>query len=358
MKRRSFLGHAGLAGVLAAGTAPAVVAQSNIRWRLAHSFPRSLETVFGGAELFAERVAEMSGGKFTISVHGPGELVPPFGVLDAAQDGTVECTHTASNFFAGKDETFALNGIPFGMTYRQLNAWQYEGGGLELMREFYGDYNIISFPMGNTGVQMGGWYRDEINGLADLEGLKLRVSGLISGQVYEQLGVVPQSIPGGEIYQSLEKGTIDAVELSGPYDDEKLGFYKVAKNYYFPGWHDGSPQVDLFVNRDAYEALPAEYKAIVEAAAMQAHVAVMSRYDGLNPPALRRLVAEGTKLHRFPREIIEAGYAAAMDLYADISARNPRWKKVYGSYAAFQKDQNLWFGIAEAGYNNFVQSKT
>lgn len=357
MKRRRFLKQSGLAGILAAGSAPAVMAQSTIRWRLAHSFPRSLETVFGGAEFFAARVGEMSGGKFTITVHGPGELVPPFGVLDAAQDGTIECTHTASNFFAGKDETFALNGIPFGMNTRQMIAWQYVGGGLDLMREFYRDYNIISFPMGNTGIQMGGWYRDEINALDDLKGLKLRVSGLLSGQVYEQLGVVPQAIPGGEIYQALEKGTIDAVELSGPYDDEKLGFHKVAKNYYFPGWHDGSPQVDLFVNLDAYQALPEEYKAIVAAAAMQAHVAVQARYDGLNPPALRRLVAEGATLHRFPREIIEAGYSAAMDLYSDISARNPRWKKVYDSYAAFQKDQNLWFSIAEAGYDSFVQSK-
>ena len=357
MKRRTFLKSSGLAGVAFTASAPAVIAQSGVRWRLAHSFPRSLDTVFGGAEIFAALVRDMTGGRFEISVHGPGELVPPFGVLDAAQNGTVECTHTASNFFAGKDETFALNGIPFGMNSRQLLAWQFEGNGLELMRDFYADYNVINFPMGNTGAQMGGWYREEIGGLDDIKGLKLRVSGLLSGRVYERLGMVPQSIPGGEIYQSLEKGTIDAVELSGPYDDEKLGFHKVARNYYFPGWHDGSPQIDLFVNLDAYNALPDDYKEIVAAAASQAHLRVQARYDALNPPALRRLVAGGAVLRRFPAEIIEAALREAQDVYAEIAASNPRFAAVFEDYRSFQQDQDLWFGVAEASLDRINQAR-
>lgn len=357
MDRRTVIKRAGLAGILATGTAPAVHAQSSVRWRLAHSFPKSLDTVYGSAEAFAKMVGQMSGGKFTISVHAPGEIVPAFGVLDAVQNGTVECSHTASNFFAGKDETFAFNGIPFSLNSRQMIAWQFDGNGLKLMREFYRNYDIVNFPMGNTGAQMGGWYRNEVKSLADMKGLKLRVSGLLAGKVYERLGVVPQSIPGGEIYQSLEKGTIDAVEFSGPFDDEKLGFYKVAPHYYYPGWHDGSPQIDLFVGTKAWEALPSEYRSIVEAAASHTHLLVQAKYDARNPPALRKLVASGAILHRFPKDVITAGYREAMAMYHDIAARNPRFRKVWDDYSAFRDDQNLWFSFAEASLDEFNQTR-
>ena len=242
MERRSFLRHAGLTGVLAAGAAPAVVhAQANIRWRLASSFPKSLDTIFGAAEVFAKKVGEMSGGKFQISVHAGGELMPPFGVVDGVQNGTVELAHTAPYYFFGKDETFAIGcAIPFGLNSRQMTAWMYEGNGLKLMREFYGQYNIVNFPMGNTGAQMGGWYRKEIKTLADMKGLKFRIGGF-AGKVVERLGSVPQNIPGGEIYQALEKGTIDAAEWVGPYDDQKLGFNKVAPFYHYPGWWEAAP---------------------------------------------------------------------------------------------------------------------
>ncbi len=357
MDRRTVMKHAGLSGILAAGVAPAALSQGTIRWRLAHSFPKSLDTIFGTAELFAKQVQEMTGGKFTISVHSAGELMPAFGVLDGVQNGTVECAHTASNFFAGKDEAFAFNGIPFSLNTRQMNAWMFEGNGLTLMREFYRKFNVINFPMGNTGAQMGGWYRREIRTLADLKGLKLRVSGLVSGRVYERLGVVPQSIPGGEIYQALEKGTLDAVEFSSPVDDQKLGFYKVAPHYYYPGWHDGSAQLDLFVGVKAFEALPAEYRAIVEAAATRAHTIMQARYDANNPRALKELVAQGTKLHRFPREVMEAGFKEAQALYAELSAKNPNWKKIWDDYSRFRADQNLWFSFAEASMDGFLQAQ-
>ncbi len=357
MDRRSAIRHAGLAGALAAGVAPAVHAQPAIRWRLAHSFPKNLDTIYGTAEVFAKLVSDMSGGKFQISVHGAGELVPALQTLDAVQAGNVECTHTASNFFAGKDETFAFNGIPFSMNARQITAWLYDGNGLKLMREFYRNYNVINFPMGGTGVQMGGWYRKEIKSLGDMKGLKLRVSGLIAGKVYERLGVVPQTIAGGDVYPSLEKGALDAAEFSGPFDDEKLGLYKVAPYYYTPGWHDGSPILDLFVGLKAWEALSPEYQAMVQAAASHAHIVMHARYDARNPEALRKLIASGTKVNRFPRDIVDAGYKEAQALYAEISAKNPNWKKVYDDYSRFQSDENLWFSVAETPLDQYVQAQ-
>ena len=358
MQRRSFVHGAGLAGVLATGVAPAVVhAQANIRWRLASSFPRSLDTIFGAAEVFAKKVGEMSGGKFQITTHAGGELMPPFGVVDGVQNGTVEIAHTAPYYFFGKDETFALGcAIPFGMNSRQMTAWMIEGNGLKLMREFYKNYNIINFLGGNTGAQMGGWFRKEIKSIADMKGLKFRIGGF-GGKIIERIGGVPQNIPGGEIYQSLEKGTIDAAEWVGPYDDLKLGFHKVATNYYYPGWWEGGPQLDFYVGIKAYEALSAEYKAMVEAAASHAHVDMQAKYDARNPGALRQLVAQGTKLFRFPKDMMDAAFKESMALYSELGAKNPNWKKVYDDFSNFRRDQNLWFRFTEAGFDDFMQAQ-
>ena len=357
MERRSFVRSAGLAGVLAAGVAPAVHAQAAIRWRLASSFPKSLDTIFGGAEVFAKKISDMSGGKFQISVHAGGELMPPFGVVDGVQNGTVELAHTAPYYFVGKDETFALGtAIPFGLNSRQMTSWMYEGNGLKLMREFYSNYGIISFPGGNTGAQMGGWYRKPINSLADLKGLRFRTVG-ITGKVLERLGVVVQALPGGEIYQALEKGTIDAAEWVGPYDDLKLGFNKVAPHYAYPAFWEGGPQIDFFINQKAYAALPAEYKAMIESAATQAHVDMQAKYDAKNPGALRQLVAGGTKLFRYPKDAMEAAFKESTALYNEISGKNPAWKKVYEDFVKFRADQNLWFRFAEAGFDDFMQSQ-
>jgi TRAP-type mannitol/chloroaromatic compound transport system substrate-binding protein len=358
MQRRSFVHGAGIAGVLAAGVAPAVVnAQANIRWRLASSFPKSLDTIFGAAEVFSKKVSELTSGKFQISVHAGGELMPPFGVVDGVQNGTVEMAHTAPYYFFGKDETFALAcAIPFGLNSRQMTAWMFEGNGLKLMREFYAKYNIVSHPMGNTGAQMGGWYRKEIKSIADMKGLKMRIGGF-AGRVLERLGGVPQNIPGGEIYQALEKGTIDATEWVGPYDDQKLGFNKVAPNYYYPGWWEGGPQLDLYINTKAYEGLSAEYKAVIECASAVAHIDMQAKYDAKNPAALRQLVAGGTKLFRFPKDVLDAAFKESMALYSDLSAKNPNWKKVYDDYAKFRGEQNLWFRFAEAGFDDFMQQQ-
>ena len=358
MDRRKFVGQAGLAGVLAAGVAPAVVhAQAALRWRLASSFPKSLDTIFGAAEVFAKKVGEMSGGKFQISVHAAGELMPAFGVVDGVQNATVEVAHTAPYYFFGKDETFALGcAIPFGLNSRQMSAWMYEGNGLKLMREFYKGYNIVNFPGGNTGAQMGGWFRKEIKTLADMKGLKMRIGGF-GGKVLERLGSVPQNIPGGDIYPALEKGTIDAAEWVGPYDDQKLGFNKVAPHYCYPGWWEGGPQLDFFINSKAYEGLSSEYKSIVECAAALAHVDMQAKYDFRNPAALKQLVGSGTKLFRFPKDVLEAAFKASNEIYSELSSKNQNWKKVFEDYNKMRADQNLWFRFAEAAFDDFMQAQ-
>lgn len=356
MDRRSIIKHAGIAGVLAAGAAPAVHAQAAIRWRLTSSFPKALDTIHGAADVFAKKIGEMTGGKFQVTVHAPGELVPAFGVVDAVQAGTVEAGHTAPYYYFGKDDTFAMGtAIPFGLNSRQLTAWFYDGNGMKLFREFYDQYNIVNFPGGNTGAQMGGWYRKEIKSVADIKGMKMRIGGF-AGKVLSRMGGVPQNIPGGEIYQALEKGTIDATEWIGPYDDEKLGFQKVAKNYYYPGWWEGGAQLDFYINKTAFNALSKENQAIVEAATAYAHIEMQARYDARNPAALKRLVASGAKLQAFPKDVMDTAFKEAMALYSELSASNPNWKKIYADYSDFRKDQNLWFRFTEATFDRYMQS--
>ncbi len=373
MDRRSIIaatGVAGVAGLLAAcgkkeeapapvasaPAAPAVVTGETIRWRLASSFPKALDTIYGAAEVFAQKVSDMTGGKFSISVHPGGELMPAFGVVDGVQQGTVEAAHTAPYYFHGKNETFAIGtAIPFGLNSRQLTAWYYDGNGMTLFREFYDQFNIVNFPGGNTGAQMGGWYRKEIKSPADINGLKMRLGGF-AGRVLTRMGGVPQNIPGGEIYQALEKGTIDATEWVGPYDDEKLGFQKVAQNYYYPGWWEGGAQLDFYINKAAFNALSKEYQAIVEAAASHAHTSMQARYDARNPAALKRLVAGGAKLQAFPKSVMDLAFKESMALYGELNDTNPEWKKIYADYSAFRKDQNLWFRFTEATFDRYMQS--
>ena len=358
--RRSFLKSASVgaaAGVAAAVSAPAIAqSQPSIKWRLTSSFPKSLDTIYGGADVLANRVRAMTGGKFDIRVFAGGEIVPGLQALDATKDGTVECCHTCSYYYVGKDRTFGFGtSVPFGLNARQMNAWVYYGGGQKLLDEFYANYNIVSFMGGNTGTQMGGWFRKEIKSVADVKGLKMRIAGL-GGVVFEKLGAVPQQIAGGDIYPALEKGTIDAAEWVGPYDDEKLGFNKVAKNYYFPGWWEPGPVIHFFVNKDAWNKLPKEYQAAFEAAAYEANVTMMAEYDHKNPAALGRLLQSGVKLKKYSAEILEESYKAAVQLYSDESAKNPAFKKMYDAYLKYQKSQNQWFSVAELGMDSFLQS--
>jgi TRAP-type mannitol/chloroaromatic compound transport system substrate-binding protein len=356
MQRRKFLTSAGLglAGTGALALSGKALAQApEVKWRLASSFPKSLDAIYGAAEIVSKRVAAATGGKFTIQVFAAGEIVPGPGVLDAVKDGTVQMGHSASYYFVGKDPTFAFDtAIPFGLNSRQQTAWMYDGGGLQLMREFFKDYNIYNIPCGNTGAQMGGWYRKEIKTVADLKGLKFRVGGF-AGQVLAKLGVVPQQIPGGDIYPALEKGTIDAAEWIGPYDDEKLGFNKVAKYYYYPGWWEGGPQLSAYINMGEWAKLPKEYQSILESACWEAHIYMQARYDAKNPAALKRLVAGGTKLMPFSNEIMAACYKAALELYDETAAKNPKFKKIYEPWKKFRDEQIEWFSVCEGRFDNF-----
>jgi len=364
MERRKFLGGAAAGAAAVASLAssfpkPALAdPQPEVRWRMASSFPKSLDTLFEGAGIISKRVAAATDNRFQIRTFAAGEIVPGLQVLDAVQDGTVECGQTASYYYVGKDPTFAFDtALPFGLNARQQNSWMYYGGGLELMREVFSAYNIVQFPAGNTGTQMGGWFRKEIDTVADLNGLKFRIGGF-AGKVMAKLGVVPQQIAGGDIYSALEKGTIDAAEWVGPYDDEKLGFYKVAKYYYYPGWWEGCAQLSLYVNMSQWQSLPPAYQSVLEGAAAEANVKMVAKYDDQNMPALRRLVEAGTILRPFSRAILEASYRAAFELYDETAAANAKFKKVYDAWRAFREEQYLWFRVAENSFDNFVYAKS
>jgi TRAP-type mannitol/chloroaromatic compound transport system substrate-binding protein len=237
-----------------------------------------------------------------------------------------------------------------------MSAWMYQGNGLKLTREFYAQYDIMNFPGGNTGAQMGGWYRKKIDTVADMKGLRFRIGGF-AGKVLERMGVVPQNIPADEIYQALEQGRLDAAEWIGPYDDQKLGFNKVAPYYYYPAWWEGGPQMEFFINTRAYRALPTEYRAMIDAASAYAHLEVQAKYDARNPTALKQLVGSGTKVQPFPTAIMDRAYKESMALYAELSAKNPAWKKIYSDFSAFRKDQNLWFRFTEARFDSYMQSQ-
>jgi TRAP-type mannitol/chloroaromatic compound transport system substrate-binding protein len=358
MERRSFLKKAAVGASAGAIAAPAL-AQSlpTINWRLASSFPKSLDTIFGAADVFTKRVSQLTGGKFNIRVFAGGEIVPALQVMDAVQAGTVEMGHTASYYYFGKDPSFAFDcAVPFGLNSRQQTAWFDQGGGRELMRDFFKEYGIINFLGGNTGTQMGGWFRKEIKTVSDLNGIKMRIGGF-AGRVMQRLGLVPQQIAGGDIYPSLEKGTIDAAEWVGPYDDEKLGFYKVAPHYYFPGWWEAGPQLSFYVGIKEWEKLPKEYQAALEAATYEAHVVMQAEYDAKNPASLARLLRNGVKLHSFSKEIMEACYKAAHEVMQEESAKNAKFKKIYEPWSRFRQDQNQWFSVAEATMQNFMNGR-
>jgi TRAP-type mannitol/chloroaromatic compound transport system substrate-binding protein len=355
MKRRQFLKTAGI-GVAAAAVASPAIAQSmpEIKWRMTTSWPKSLDTLYGGAEMMCKVVAEATDGKFQIQTFAGGEIVPGLQVVDAVQNGTVECGHTASYYYFGKDPTFGMGtSIAFGPNQRLNQGWFTLGGGKEVLNEFYKKYNCTALLAGNTGCQMGGWFRKEINSVDDLKGLKMRIGGF-PGRVIQKLGAVPQQIAAGDIYPALEKGTIDAAEWVGPYDDEKLGFYKVAPHYYYPGWWEGGSMLFTFVNLDKWNALPKNYQAILEQAGHFANTWMIAKYDEVNPAALKRLLANGVKLHGFSPPIMEACFKAAKELHAEIAATNASFKKVYDSMTAFTNNGYQWFQVAELSYDSFM----
>jgi TRAP-type mannitol/chloroaromatic compound transport system substrate-binding protein len=355
MERRSFLKKSAVAASAGVIAAPALALSGPaISWRLASSFPKTLDTISGACDKFVKRVAALTGGKFVIRQFAAGEIVPGLQVLDAVQAGTVEIGHTASYYYFGKDPTFAFDcAVPFGLTSRQQTAWMDQGGGRELMREFFKGYGIINFFAGNTGTQMGGWYRKELNSVADMKGLKMRIAGF-AGRVMERMGVVPQQIPAGDVYSALEKGTIDAAEWVGPYDDEKLGLVKVAPHYYSPGWWEAGPQLSFYVNIKEWEKLPKEYQAAIEVASYECHVVMQAEYDAKNPAAMARLMKNGAKLHNFSKDIMDAAYRASTVVMDEEAAKNAKFKKIYEPWKRFRHDQNQWASVAEATMQNYL----
>ena len=354
MRRRAFLQGAGLSLAAGAFAGDSFAAGPSIRWRMASSFPKGLDTIYGAGEFLSRRLAAITDDKFQIRVHAGGELVPGLQVFDAVRDGSVECGHSASYYYVGKNMAFAFDcAVPFGLSARQQNAWMYAGGGFMLLRELFARHNIVQFPGGNTGVQMGGWFRKEIKSLADLRGLKMRIPG-IGGQIMARLGAVPQTLAGGDIYPSLERGAIDAAEWVGPYDDEKLGFHKIARYYYYPGWWEGGPQLSFYVNLEQWQRLPPAYQAAFECACAEANQLMTARYDARNPPALMRLVKQGVQLRAFPRDVMEAARKAAFEMYDAEARANPAFARIYREWKPFRDAQIQWFKVAEAAYANFL----
>ncbi len=371
MKRRSFLKKAGAglavgatAGLAACGKedatprgSPAVQAGlPGVRWRLTSSFPKNLDVMYASAEILANRVRLITDGKFDIRIYPPGEIAPSLQALEAVQQGTVEACHSCSYYYVDKDRAFAFgSALPFGLNARQMNAWVMYGGGQQLLDEFYSNYNAVSFMAGNSGAQMGGWFRKRIKTLADLRGLKIRTSGL-AGELLARLGADPQQIAGSDIFPSLEKGIIDAAEWAGPHDDEKLGFYKIAPYYYYPGWLEPNAATHFFVNRTEWLKLPVPYQEAFRSAAHDANVGMLASYDDKNPQALSRLLSYGVKLESYPEEIMKAAYKAAFELYHEEAEKNPAWARIFSGWEKYRKAQNEWFRVAEAHVDRFCST--
>lgn len=361
MDRRSFLTKAGIAGagaVSATALAAPAIAQANpkITWRMTSSFPKSV-IVYNGGETFTKVVNEATDGNFQIQLFPAGELVGGLQAADEVTAGNIESCHTVGYYYWGKDPVWALGScVPFSLNARAMTAWNYYGGGIELMNEFLGQHNIVGFPGGNTGVQMGGFFRKEINTVDDLKGLKFRVGGF-AGKVLEKLGVVPQQLAGGDVYPSLERGTLDAAEFTVPYDDEKLGLVKVAPYYYAPGFWEGGPTVHFYFNKAKYEALPPAYQAILRAASRAADQDMLAEYDYRNPSAIKTIVGQGAQLRVFSPAILDACFEAANEVYAEMEAANPMFKKIWGSLKEFRGDYYTWAQVAEYNYDTYMMAK-
>ena len=363
MKRREFLQKAipaAWAGSVLTGCrketagGPAIVTRPHVTWRLVSSFPRSLDTLFGAAEFFCRRVGEITDQHFTIRPYPAGELVPGLQVMDAVQQGTVACGQTCGYYYTGKNPALAFETtVPFGLSHRQQSAWLNQAGGLDLLNEVLADFNIRTFFAGGTGAQMGGWFRQELPDLSAVRGLKIRIPGL-GGEILSRMGATVQLLSGSDLYLALERGAIDATEWVGPYDDEKLGFYKVAKYYYYPGWWEPGPTIAYYVNRREWDRLPRDFQAAFQAAATESGFDMITNYDRQNPAALTRLLGHGVQLRRFTDDVMLEASKVTLDLMEERSAKDPAYRKLYEHWKAFRTESFRWFNTAEAAYQSFA----
>jgi TRAP-type mannitol/chloroaromatic compound transport system substrate-binding protein len=325
-----------------------------VRWQMVTSWTNSLDIIFGEVQALCDRISTMTGGKFTIEPYAAGEIVPALEVLDAVQKGTVECGHTASYYYVGKNPALAFGtAMPFGLSAQQQNSWLYHGGGLEAMHRLYSDFKVINFPAGNTGAQMGGWYKKEIQSLKDLNGLKMRIPGL-GGKVMSRLGVNVQVLGAGEIFLALDRGAIDAAEWVGPYDDQKLGLNKAAPYYYYPGWWEPGATLEIQINQSQWDKLPSEYQAILQTVAMESNLDMLSKYDALNHNSLQNLIANGTKLIPYSQEILQAAQTAALEIYQENARQNASFKQIYQEWEQFRTSVSQWNQINELSFANFI----
>lgn len=370
IERRKFLklaamGAFGAAAMAACSTGDAELDEAlgaedlpELTWDMGTSWPPSLDTIFGGAQRFAERVTTLTRGRFTVNARAGGEVVPALEILQSVQSGGINIGHTASYYYVGLSPVTAFGtALPFGLTDRQQNGWLYEAGGLEMMQEVYAErFNAIQFPAGNTGVQMGGWFNKEINSVADLQGLRMRIPGF-GGQVMAKLGVTVQVLAGGEIFQALQSGAVDAAEWVGPYDDTKLDFQAVTDFYYFPGWWEPGPTLEVQVNLDQWNQLPEEYQEVIRSAAAEANVWMMARYDAVNPDAFASIVDSGdVQVLPYPDDVMQAAFEASFELYDEFSQADSDFASVFGPWNEYRQKVQAWHRTAELGMLAFAES--
>ena len=321
------------------------------QWKMVTTWPPGFPVLQKGAERFADNIRAMSNGRLDIKVYAGGELIPPLQVFDAVSQGSVEMGHGSAYYWAGKvPEAQFFSTVPFGMTARGMNAWLYDGGGLELWREIYKPFHVIPFPLGNTGVQMGGWFNKEINSLEDIKGLKMRIPGL-GGKVLAKAGGNPILLAGSEVYTALERNTIDATEWIGPYHDQRLGLYRAAKHYYYPGWHEPGTVLELTINQRAWESLPTDLQAIISNAAQAENLRMLSEMEQKNMAALDELrKREGIEIHRFPNEVLSRLKTLTNETLIEEAERDPKFKRVYDAYQNFRRKNDAWSAISENAY--------
>ena len=354
MKRRDFVKSMGVAALASSSlsvSSQSMAAKAEFNWKMVTTWPKNFPVLGTNANRLAKTIEQMSGGRIRIKVYGANELVPAFEAFDATSRGTAEMGHGAPYYWKGKNEaTQFFSAIPFGMTAQEVNGWLYHGGGMALWEELYDRFNLIPMASGNTGVQMAGWFRKDIHSLDDLKGLKMRIPGL-GGEVLKRVGGTPVSLPGGEVFTSLQSGAIDATEWIGPYNDMAFGLYKAAKNYYYPGWHEPGATLETFVNKDAFAGLPIDLQLIVREACKAANMDMLSEFMAKNNQALESLVTKhDVQVKALPDDVLKTMHRLSNEVVQELIDRDPFSQKVYASYNSFQQQAMRWSDLSEYAY--------